>query len=87
MLSAGLVHLLADSLEVLMEEIEYPLGPFLCACGFLVTLIVDQFAEQFVPHSHPHAGIGARSQTLPTDAASSQLTEGIFDTFTKAFSL
>lgn len=48
MLSAGFCHLLADALEVLQEEIEdFPVGPFLCASGFLVTLMVDQIAEDY----------------------------------------
>jgi len=48
MLSAGFCHLLAEADEVLEEEIEdFPLGPFLCASGFLVTLMVDQMAEDY----------------------------------------
>jgi len=48
MLSAGFCHLLADSLEVLQNEYEdFPVGPFLCASGFLITLMVDQMAERY----------------------------------------
>ena len=45
MISAGFCHLLGDAIQQLTQSIKYPLAPFLCACGFMATLIADQVVE------------------------------------------
>lgn len=54
MISAGFCHLLGDAIETLTQTVEYPLAPFLCACGFLSTLLADQIVEGVTskPPSH-----------------------------------
>ncbi len=59
MLSAGLVHLLGESQAqiglVPLARRPYPLGPFLCALGFLITLLADQVAGALA-EANPAAG-------------------------------
>lgn len=45
MVSAGFCHLLGDAIEQLTKSFKYPLAPFLCACGFMSTLVADQIVE------------------------------------------
>lgn len=54
MISAGFCHLLGDAIETLTQTVKYPLAPFLCACGFLSTLLADQIVEGVTskPPSH-----------------------------------
>ena len=81
MLSAGFCHLLADSLEDIEEEVEdFPLGPFLCSCGFLVTLIVDQIAHEYLDlkdSSHPSQA-AARLRGQPNSGDLVQYVEKVF---------
>ena len=51
MISAGFCHLLGDAIDQLTRSIKYPLAPFLCACGFMSTLIADQIVE--AANHHP----------------------------------
>ncbi|CAL8464539.1 g4074 [Coccomyxa elongata] len=44
MISAGLVHLLGTAIKELDPMKRFPLAPFLCGLGFLVTLVADQVA-------------------------------------------
>jgi zinc transporter ZupT len=51
LVAAALVHLLAESSETLSEAIpQFPLAPFLCGCGFIVTLAIET-----IGHSLHHA--------------------------------
>lgn len=47
MVSAGFVHLLGQAIVELpvLGDRSFPWAPFLCAVGFLATLLADQFAE------------------------------------------
>ena len=47
MVSAGFVHLLGQAIVELpvLGENSFPWAPFLCACGFLSTLLADQYAD------------------------------------------
>ena len=45
MVSAGFVHLLGAAIKELNPELRFPLAPFLCGLGFLVTLVADHVAE------------------------------------------
>ncbi len=45
MVSAGFCHLLADAERRLHSEGHFPLAPFLCALGFLLTLFADNVAH------------------------------------------
>ncbi len=45
MVSAGFVHLLGAAIKELNPELHFPLAPFLCGLGFLVTLVADHVAE------------------------------------------
>lgn len=51
MISAGFCHLLGDAIEQLTRSYKYPLAPFLCACGFMSTLIADQVVEAANHHT------------------------------------
>ncbi len=55
MVSAGFCHLLGDAIEQLTKAVKYPLAPFLCACGFMSTLVADQIVEVVTakPREHP----------------------------------
>ena len=46
MISAGFVHLLGSAIEELpiTRKHGFPWAPFLCATGFLITLVADQLA-------------------------------------------
>ena len=44
MISAGFVHLLGTAIKELDPMNRFPLAPFLCGLGFLVTLVADQVA-------------------------------------------
>ena len=45
MISAGFVHLLGTAIKELDPMNRFPLAPFLCGLGFLVTLVADHLAE------------------------------------------
>ncbi len=45
MVSAGFVHLLGQAIKELNPHDRFPLAPFLCGLGFLVTLVADHVAE------------------------------------------
>lgn len=45
MISAGFVHLLGTAIKELDPLKRFPLAPFLCGLGFLVTLVADQVAS------------------------------------------
>ena len=45
MVSAGFVHLLGTAITELNPHLKFPLAPFLCGLGFLVTLVADHVAE------------------------------------------
>lgn len=59
MVSAGFCHLLADAERRLHSEDRFPLAPFLCALGFLLTLFADEVATNLshnkAPAAHSHA--------------------------------
>lgn len=66
MVSAGFCHLLADAERRLHSEGHFPLAPFLCALGFLLTLFADNVAHHLsakhgLDHSECH-GAGQTSQ-------------------------
>lgn len=46
MISAGFVHLLGSAVEELPVSTKhgFPWAPFLCATGYLITLVADQLA-------------------------------------------
>ena len=59
MVSAGFVHLLGTAINELNPHLKFPLAPFLCGLGFLVTLVADHIAEVLShrngwdsPHGH-----------------------------------
>lgn len=55
MISACFCHLLAEALPETERAIpNFPLAPFLCALGYLLTLTADQFATRYSSHSHFH---------------------------------
>mmetsp|Transcript_8358 Transcript_8358/g.25051 ORF Transcript_8358/g.25051 Transcript_8358/m.25051 type:complete len:421 (+) Transcript_8358:407-1669(+) len=60
MVSAGFCHLLGDAIEQLTKSFKYPLAPFLCACGFMSTLVADQIVEVVTakPREFPVLGEG-----------------------------
>ena len=45
MVSAGFVHLLGQAIKELNPHDRFPVAPFLCGLGFLVTLVADHVAE------------------------------------------
>ncbi|KAK9804925.1 hypothetical protein WJX72_012234 [[Myrmecia] bisecta] len=45
MISAGFVHLLGEAMFELNHVSTFPLAPFLCAVGYIITLLADHFAE------------------------------------------
>lgn len=45
MISAGFVHLLGAAVQELNPRAVFPLAPFLCGLGFILTLIADHTAE------------------------------------------
>lgn len=47
MVSAGFVHLLGQAVVELpvLRESSFPWAPFLCGCGFMSTLLADQYAD------------------------------------------
>lgn len=55
MLSACFCHLLAEALEEIEEAVpDFPLAPFLCAFGYLLTLTADQYATRASNSTHHH---------------------------------
>lgn len=56
MLSAGFCHLLADALPDIQAKVtNFPLGPFLTATGYLLTLVADELAVAISGHGHHHS--------------------------------
>lgn len=65
MLSAGFCHLLAEALPIIHEKVpKFPLGTFLCASGYVLTLVADEIAVAFTGHTHsapmPEKGVSIR---------------------------
>ena len=55
MLSACFCHLLADALPETQRVVpHFPLAPFLCAFGYLLTLAADQYASHLSGRMHHH---------------------------------
>lgn len=55
MLSAGFCHLLADAIKPTLEAVpKFPLAPFLCAVGFLLTLTADTYASKHAKRHYHH---------------------------------
>lgn len=71
MISAGFCHLLGDAIQTLTQTVEFPLAPFLCACGFLSTLLADQVVEGITlkPPSHFDSESGEGDETRLTSIA------------------
>lgn len=68
MVSAGFCHLLADAERRLHSEGHFPLAPFLCALGFLLTLFADNVAHHLsAKHGVPaeHNCHGDRHASIP----------------------
>ena len=74
MISAGFCHLLGDAIDQLTRSVKYPLAPFLCACGFMSTLIADQIVEA-ANHHPPDIPVLVRSrpQPCPSEAMDAHL--------------
>lgn len=64
MISAGFVHLLGDSIKQLVASFNYPLAPFLCACGYLFTLVADQTVEGISGLGHGHVAHQADGDSI-----------------------
>lgn len=68
MVSAGFCHLLADAERRLHSEGHFPLAPFLCALGFLLTLFADNVAH-YLSSKHgvadDHGGCHGRNASIP----------------------
>lgn len=45
MVSAGFVHLLGAAISDLNPDAVFPVAPFLCGLGFILTLLADHVAE------------------------------------------
>lgn len=45
MVSAGFVHLLGAAISNLNPDAVFPVAPFLCGLGFILTLFADHVAE------------------------------------------
>ncbi len=69
MISAGFVHLLGTAIKELDPMKRFPLAPFLCGLGFLVTLVADQVASILSERNGWHdAGSGhCHSPVLDSD--------------------
>lgn len=53
MLSAGLCHLLAEALPEIQAKVKnFPLGTFLCAAGYMLTLVADEIGASLSGHNH-----------------------------------
>lgn len=72
MLSAGFCHLLATALlDLEVKRKTFPLGPFLAATGYILTLVADELAGSLAGHSHHgeslnHAGSSSKSDMEAT---------------------
>eukprot|EP00884_Botryococcus_braunii_P014254 jgi/Botrbrau1/2282/Bobra.101_2s0105.1 len=51
MVSAGFVHLLGTAIKELDPMERFPLAPFLCGTGFILTLLADRLAESLSRHT------------------------------------
>lgn len=67
MVSAGFCHLLGEAVRD-MPAMQFPIVPFLCGCGFLLTLCADTAATA-LSNSGPTAATGAMEVTLGVDLA------------------
>ena len=63
MVSAGFCHLLGEALKVMPRGMQFPLAPFLCGAGYILTLVMDKIA-------HTASGGGRSSGGGPHAAAS-----------------
>lgn len=52
MVSAGFVHLLGAAIADLNPSPTFPVAPFLCGLGFIMTLLADHTAEALSRESH-----------------------------------
>ncbi|GMH40530.1 hypothetical protein BSKO_08434 [Bryopsis sp. KO-2023] len=82
MLSAGFCHLLADALPKIQEEVtNFPLGPFLTATGYLLTLVADEIAVSISGESHHgHGHSHGHSQNHVENTFKSEGDGGAADT-------
>ena len=86
MLSACFCHLLADALpQTEKASSKFPLGPFLCALGYLLTLTADQYAARLSRksslHQHYHGNDfldknHVSSDALPETKQDAHITSG-----------
>jgi zinc transporter 1/2/3 len=68
MVSAGFVHLLGTAIKELDPMNRFPLAPFLCGLGFMVTLVADHVAEILSHRNGWHGGSGhCMTTSLDTD--------------------
>lgn len=65
MVSAGFVHLLGTAIKELDPMNRFPLAPFLCGLGFLVTLVADHIAETLSHRNGWHGTGGSGSHCVP----------------------
>jgi zinc transporter 1/2/3 len=65
MVSAGFVHLLGTAIKELDPMNRFPLAPFLCGLGFLVTLVADHIAEILSHRNGWHGNGGASGHCAP----------------------
>ena len=52
MVSAGFVHLLGAAIADLNPNAVFPIAPFLCGLGFILTLVADHTAEKLSSKWH-----------------------------------
>ncbi|KAL4853724.1 putative serine/threonine protein phosphatase 2A regulatory subunit B''gamma [Chlorella vulgaris] len=65
MVSAGFCHLLGEALLQMRGLTgRFPLAPFLCGCGYMLTLVADKIAAN-AHGGGGHAGCGGHSPRLP----------------------
>ena len=79
MISAGFVHLLGAALKELDSAGVFPVAPFLCGLGFIMTLIADHWANMVSErsgwgtplqcHAPDSVGRGAQEAALGRDTA------------------
>lgn len=74
MISAGFCHLLGEALKQ-MPKFQFPLAPFLCGTGYLLTLVADRsVAAGFHQHHHPHDTTDTNNE-LSNGSLSRQLSD------------
>ncbi|KAK9904991.1 hypothetical protein WJX75_007293 [Coccomyxa subellipsoidea] len=68
MISAGFVHLLGTAIKELDPMNRFPLAPFLCGLGFLVTLVADQVAGILSERNGWHGEGGGHCHSAALDS-------------------